>query len=237
MWVWSLGQEDSPGVGNGNSLQYSFLENSMDRGAWQATVHGIAKSQTWLSDWACTRTHTHVFIRNWRFVAILHQVSPLVLFFPTAFAHFITLCHILVILNILKYFPLLYLLWWSVTRDFWCYYYNLWKVQKMVGIFWSESCSVMCDSAIPWTIAYLPGSSVHGVFQARVLEWVAISFSRGSNSSLPHCRQTLYPLSHKYFKIKICTFFWHKANAHLTDYSINNNKKIFFSCSVLLVES
>ena len=107
MWVWSLGQEDSPGVGNGNSLQYSFLENSMDRGAWQATVHGIAKSQTWLSDWACTRTHTHVFIRNWRFVAILHQVSPLVLFFPTAFAHFITLCHILVIsifLNIFHYY-------------------------------------------------------------------------------------------------------------------------------------
>ena len=30
----------SPGEGNGNPLQYSFLENSMDRGAWQATVHG-----------------------------------------------------------------------------------------------------------------------------------------------------------------------------------------------------
>ena len=34
----------SPGEGNGNPLQYSCLENSMDRGAWQATVHGIAKS-------------------------------------------------------------------------------------------------------------------------------------------------------------------------------------------------
>ena len=32
--------------GNGNSLQCSCLENSMDRGAWQATVHGVAKSQT-----------------------------------------------------------------------------------------------------------------------------------------------------------------------------------------------
>ena len=30
----------TPGEGNGNPLQYSFLENSMDRGAWQATVHG-----------------------------------------------------------------------------------------------------------------------------------------------------------------------------------------------------
>ena len=34
------------GEGNGNRLQYSCLENPMDRGAWQATVHGVAKSQT-----------------------------------------------------------------------------------------------------------------------------------------------------------------------------------------------
>ena len=34
------------GVGNGYPLQYSCLENSMDRGVWQATVHGVAKSQT-----------------------------------------------------------------------------------------------------------------------------------------------------------------------------------------------
>ena len=36
----------SPGVGNGNPLKYSCLENSMDRGAWQAAVHGITKSPT-----------------------------------------------------------------------------------------------------------------------------------------------------------------------------------------------
>ena len=36
----------SPGEGNGYPLQYSGLENSMDRGAWQATVHGVAKSLT-----------------------------------------------------------------------------------------------------------------------------------------------------------------------------------------------
>ena len=39
----------SPGRGNGNPLQYSCLENPMDRGAWWATVHGVAKSQTRLS--------------------------------------------------------------------------------------------------------------------------------------------------------------------------------------------
>ena len=35
-----------PGGGNGNPLQYSCLENPMDRGAWQARVHGVAKSRT-----------------------------------------------------------------------------------------------------------------------------------------------------------------------------------------------
>ena len=40
----------SPGEGNGNPLQDYCLENPMDRGAWQATVHGVAKSRTRLSD-------------------------------------------------------------------------------------------------------------------------------------------------------------------------------------------
>ena len=40
------GLRRSPGEGNGNPLQYSCLENLMDRGAWQATVHGVAKSRT-----------------------------------------------------------------------------------------------------------------------------------------------------------------------------------------------
>ena len=42
------GSGQSPGAGHGNPLQYSCLENSMDRGAWWATVHGVTKSQTWL---------------------------------------------------------------------------------------------------------------------------------------------------------------------------------------------
>ena len=45
-----LGSGQSPGEGNGTPLQYSCLENSVDREAWQATVHGIVKSQTRLSD-------------------------------------------------------------------------------------------------------------------------------------------------------------------------------------------
>ena len=43
------GSGRSPGEGNGNPLQYSCLENPVDRGAWWATVHGVAQSQTHLS--------------------------------------------------------------------------------------------------------------------------------------------------------------------------------------------
>ena len=49
-WIQFLGQEDSPGEGNGNPLQYSYLENPMDGGAWWATVHRVAKSWTRLSN-------------------------------------------------------------------------------------------------------------------------------------------------------------------------------------------
>ena len=45
-WVQSLDREDSPGEGNGYPVRYSCLENSVDGGAWRATVHGITKSQT-----------------------------------------------------------------------------------------------------------------------------------------------------------------------------------------------
>ena len=64
----------SPGVRNGNPFQYSCLENSMDRKAWWATVHGVAKSRTPLSDFIFTfHFHalekvmaTHSSISAWR---------------------------------------------------------------------------------------------------------------------------------------------------------------------------
>ena len=46
------------GEGNGTPLQYSCLENPMDRGAWQAAVHGVAEGRTWLSDFTFT-FHIH----------------------------------------------------------------------------------------------------------------------------------------------------------------------------------
>ena len=52
----------------------------------------------------------------------------------------------------------------------------------------TQLCLTLCDS-LDYT--------VHGILQARVLEWVAFPFSRGSNPDLPHCRWILYQLSHK----------------------------------------
>ena len=49
------GSGSSPGEGNGNSLEYSCLENPMDGGAWWATVHGVAKSQTQWDDFTFSR--------------------------------------------------------------------------------------------------------------------------------------------------------------------------------------
>ena len=70
---------------------------------------------------------------------------------------------------------------------------------KSTKVLVAQSCPTLCE---PMDCS-LPGSSVHGIFQARILEWIAISFSRGIfptqglNRGLPHCRQILYHLSHQ----------------------------------------
>ena len=70
----------SLGEGTGNPLQYSCLKNSMARGAWWATVHGVAKSWTGPNDWTHTHTHTHTHRRNinyYSFTTPIHKLfSP-----------------------------------------------------------------------------------------------------------------------------------------------------------------
>ena len=61
-WVRSLGWEGSPGEGNGNPFQDSCLENPMDGRVWWATVHGVAKSRTRLSDFTSLSPHTYQYL-------------------------------------------------------------------------------------------------------------------------------------------------------------------------------
>ena len=79
--VRSLGWEDSPGEGNGNPLQYSCLENPMDRKDWWATVHGVAKSQTRLSDFTHSlrkkKQRIGYQLRERPLLAVLSTVSAL----------------------------------------------------------------------------------------------------------------------------------------------------------------
>ena len=63
----------TPGVGNGNPLQYSCLENPTDRGAWWITVHGIAESN--MTEWTYTYTHTPLSTSMWKqLILIQHSV-------------------------------------------------------------------------------------------------------------------------------------------------------------------
>ena len=64
--------EISPREGNDNPLQYSFLGNPMDRGAWQATVPRVTKSQTWLSDRLFHFTQLNRLLYGWNIVIQLY---------------------------------------------------------------------------------------------------------------------------------------------------------------------
>ena len=66
----------SPGEGNGNPLQYSCLENPMDRGAWWATVHGITKSWTWLK-WLSAHAYQ---VNHWYFSPSLPSLHIVLLY-------------------------------------------------------------------------------------------------------------------------------------------------------------
>ena len=62
------GSRRFPGGGNGNPLQYSCLKNSMDRGAWQATVHGVTKRSD--MTWRLNTQHRHSLTPRWSHPAI-----------------------------------------------------------------------------------------------------------------------------------------------------------------------
>ena len=80
MWVWSPRLGRSPGEGNGSPLQYSCLGDPTDRGAWRATVRGVAKTWAWLKESDVTEqlstnahTHTQFTLKHYFFDALDSQ--------------------------------------------------------------------------------------------------------------------------------------------------------------------
>ena len=71
------GSGRSPGEGNSNPLQYSCLENPMDTGTWQVTVHGVAKNQTRLSDFTRSWARIPMLFSQYRICS--HNVTKCVL--------------------------------------------------------------------------------------------------------------------------------------------------------------
>ena len=101
------------------------------------------------------------------------------------------------------------------TNDFIHYHFHVVIICDTLKVLVPQLCLTLCD---PMDCSP-PGSSVHGILQTRILEWVAISFSQGifptqgSNLDRPHCRHILYHLSHQGSPL----------NYNLLNFSIVNN--------------
>ena len=90
----SLGAEDSLGKEMATHSQYSCLENSMERGAWWATVHGVAKNWTQLSMHARTHMHTHTHTHTeYSSTGSLFQVQDVSVQFSSVAQLCLTLCN------------------------------------------------------------------------------------------------------------------------------------------------
>ena len=141
------GSGRSPGGGNGNPLQYSCLENPMDRGAWWATVNGIAR------------------VRH----DIVQQLSSnnCILFYTSQYCKVSVQPHRRQLTRLLH--P-----WDSPGKNtgIGCHFL-LQCMEVKIESEGTHSCSTLHDHMD----GSLPGSSVHGIFQARILEWVSTAFS------------------------------------------------------------
>ena len=208
----------SPGGGNGNPLQYSCLENSMDRGDWWAIVHGVTENWIlflWLSiksdpfpfkaypiidvTTPSSNLHTALFSLM-TFILLSQAVLSLGTIDILDLESLCCVCspvHFKMLSSIPGFYPLdvssIPKLWQSKLFP---------KTNEV-----AQSCPTLCDPMD----CNLPGSSIHGICQARVLEWAAISFSRGSshfllqgiiptqglNPGLLHYRRILYQLTYK----------------------------------------
>ena len=140
-----------PGEGNGNPLQYSCLGNPTDRVALWATVHGVPKSRTQLSNWHTQGRGASNLLSDLLKPAKLSKRSSTDITYNCCL-----LCGFLVSMRLYK----------AVTS----------MCPRRHHVKLLQSCPSLCD---PMECSP-PGSSVHGILQGRILQWVAISFSRGT---------------------------------------------------------
>ena len=162
------------GEGNGTPLQYSCLENPMDGGAWWAAIHGVAKSQTWLSDFTFTfhfhalekEMATHSTVLAWRIPGTGEPGG-----LPSMGSH--TVGHD-----------------WSDAAVVWSKGFPGGTSGKE-----SESLPVMCDSATQWNRPWSSPGQNTGVGSLSLLQ--GIFPTQGLNPGLLHCRRILYQLSHQ----------------------------------------
>ena len=177
-------QHNTVGEGNGTPLQYSCLENPMDGGAWWASVHAVAGSQTWLSDFTFTfhfhalekEMATHSSVLAWRISGtgepsgllsigshrVRHDWSDLAVAAAGTNKGQIKQRHLL--LNISK-------LLITIKHSF--------KKCKL-GACCAVSFSHVRLFATLWTVAHQTPLSMR-MLQTRLLEWVAMPSSRGSS--------------------------------------------------------
>ena len=173
------------GEGNGTPLQHSCLENPMDRGAWKAAVYGVIKSRTRLSHFTFTfrfhalekemATHSSVLARR---IPGMGEPGGL----PSMGSHRVGHDW-----SNLAAAAAASVKWCDISLCFWLHFSN--AQRKLLSIFAcagrlhvclhevAQLCPTLCDliDCSP------PGSAVCGILQARMLEWVAISFSKGSS--------------------------------------------------------
>ena len=160
------------GEGNGTPLQYSCLENPMDGGAWWAAVYGVARSQTRLK-WLSSSSSSSIMSRKINVPILIKNISLL-----KNADHHLSLQRIIIFL-LLEGLALIFdygFLTRVVVAEVWGW---LWQFLKLRLVL--HTCTQSSPTLWDAMDCSLPGSSVHGIFQARILEWVTISYSRGSS--------------------------------------------------------
>ena len=124
----SIPRSGRSGGSNGSPLQHSCLDNPNDRGGWQAIVHGVTKSQTWLNDWPCTHM---LWVKTFTNAMSSYQMDPFIMQCLS-----LSLTIILVIRYILSKYSYPTFFWFPFAYNNFLYYHTF----SLYIFFLSEVC-------------------------------------------------------------------------------------------------